>query len=283
MVKLHINQLILGSWCFGAEGFGHVHDEQSATVIQRAVDAGITTIDTAPAYGWGHAESLLGRVLKPIRERVSIISKCGLIKTGREVRHNLSPKQIMVEADETRHRLQSDYIDCYMPHWPDPDVSVEHTMEALLTLKSKDVIHRIGFSNHSWELLDRAEKIGGIDCVQCPYSLINKGQSEQIMIWAKQKSIEVQAYGLLEGGLICRHSEKGPGASKKDIRRRFYQWDDPEKIRFIQKEQIRLRETLGELSAPLIIEQSLLEAPIDRAVIGVRNKNQLEDFLETLI
>ena len=170
----------LGCWAFSGESVwdGYSEDRSIAT-IRQAIEAGITFFDVAPIYGHGQAEIVLGRALKGIdRDSVTIATKCGLVWDSRyRVRNDLSAASIRREIEDSLRRLETDYIDLYQMHWPDPATPVEETMEALLKLREEGKIRYIGASNFSTELSLRAMKVGPIASQQGLYNMMERNAS----------------------------------------------------------------------------------------------------------
>jgi len=170
----------LGCWAFSGESvWDGYSEEQSIATIRQAIDAGITFFDVAPIYGHGQAETVLGRALKGIdRGSVTIATKCGLVWDSQyRVKNDLSPASIRREIDDSLRRLQTEYIDLYQMHWPDPSTPVEETMEALLRLREEGKIRYIGASNFSMELSLAAMKVGPIASQQGLYNMLERNAS----------------------------------------------------------------------------------------------------------
>jgi aryl-alcohol dehydrogenase-like predicted oxidoreductase len=143
--------------------------------IETALDLGITTIDTAPAYGSGHAEELVGRVIKGKRDRVIVATKCGLDIANGFVR-DLTPAFLEQELENSLRRLGTDYIDLYQPHWPDPDTPVEYTMEALERFHAQGKIRAVASRTSAAEISEVLAFARGE--LQPPYSLLSRRRRE---------------------------------------------------------------------------------------------------------
>jgi aryl-alcohol dehydrogenase-like predicted oxidoreductase len=139
------------------------------------VDLGINLFDVAPVYGFGHAEEVLGKALKGRRQKVLIASKCGLLWDGqRNITNNLTAKSILWEIDNSLRRLNTDHIDIYQLHWPDPNTPIEETIEALHSIKEAGKIRYIGVSNFSVELTKQAMEIDTIVSYQGLYNMLER-------------------------------------------------------------------------------------------------------------
>ena len=130
--SLEVSVVGLGTWAIGGDFWGKVDDERSIATIQRAIDCGINLIDTAPAYGNGHAERVVGEAIKGRRDKVVIATKCGIVKEGGRVTRNLKPESIRKEVEASLTRLGVDVIDLYQIHWPDNSTPLEDTLNELV-------------------------------------------------------------------------------------------------------------------------------------------------------
>ena len=148
-VPIAASRIGLGTWAMGGVQWGGTDDDESVRTIHAAIDRGITVIDPAPAYGFGHSEEVVGRAIAELglRDRVVIATKLGLERHGDGVYRNSSRAQIFREIDESLARLKTDYVDLYQVHWPDPRTPYEETAEALLALQRAGKIRAIGVSN----------------------------------------------------------------------------------------------------------------------------------------
>jgi len=146
--------------------------------VETAIDKGINFFDVAPVYGLGNAESLLGKIVKNKRKDIIIASKCGLIWDEKNnVTNNLTSKSLNREIDESLKRLNTDYIDLYQIHWPDPNTNIKETISALEDIKKQGKILEIGVSNFSLDLLKEAMKFGNIKTFQGLYNMIERNAS----------------------------------------------------------------------------------------------------------
>ena len=167
---------VVGFGCWAAGGtsvWNGADDAMTIRAIQRAIDLGINFFDVAPVYGFGHAETMLGRALGRRREQVIIATKCGLRwDDAHAIVNNLRLESILREIDDSLRRLQTDYIDIYQMHWPDPATPIEESMQALGQLQAAGKIRHIGVSNFSRALADEARAYGAIVSHQGLYNLL---------------------------------------------------------------------------------------------------------------
>ena len=204
---LEVSVLALGTWALGAtvETWGPVDDRESIAAIHQALDCGVNLIDTAPIYGLGHSEEIIGKAIQGRRDEVIIATKCGLLfprGKDRPPKRCLAPDSIVRECDESLRRLRIDTIDLYLCHWPDPDTPLEATFEALDELRTQGKIRAIGVSNFSCEELRRVRALMRIDAVQPPFSMIHPRAAEDLLPYCQEYGIAVLAYSPLAKGLL---------------------------------------------------------------------------------
>ena len=157
--RLEVSCIGLGTWAMGGsiELWGHVDDRESIAAIHQALDCGINLIDTAPIYGLGHAEEIVGKAIQGRRDEVILATKCGLVfpRSERQVpTRDLSRARILRECRDSLRRLRTDVIDLYQCHWPDPETPIRETMDALVTLREQGKIRAIGLSNYGCERIE---------------------------------------------------------------------------------------------------------------------------------
>ena len=204
---LEISTLALGGWAFGAtlETWGPVDDNESIAAIQEALDCGITLIDTAPIYGLGHSEEIIGKALRGRRHEAILATKCGLtFPTSKKEppRRSLEPESIVRECEASLRRLGTDVIDLYQCHWHDPDTPIEATMSALVTLREQGKIRALGLSNFSGELLAEACACGPVHALQPPFSALQSRAAGDLIPYCLEHGIAVLPYSPLAKGLL---------------------------------------------------------------------------------
>ncbi len=215
---IEISTVGLGTWAIGGWMWGGTDEQQSTQAIHAALDQGVNLIDTAPAYGFGLSEQIVGRAIAGRREKVVLATKCGLIwdrKEGlfffhsdrygaasgpaeKEIYRCLRPASIRAELEASLRRLGTGYIDLYQTHWQDPTTPIAQTMETLVKLKEEGKIRAIGVSNAS---LDDLKAYGPIDADQERYSLLERAiQSGGSLDYCRQHQISILAYSPLDNG-----------------------------------------------------------------------------------
>ena len=220
---LRVSKLCLGTWGIGGAGWDNYSDESRMDAIKAALECGINFIDTAPAYNAGKAECYVGETLSKLKKRreVVISTKCGnKFVDGKYLRCG-SKESILKQCDESLKNLKTDYIDIYLVHWPDPDVELEETIDAVSTLKKEGKILHAGVSNFSKEQIEEAQKYCKIEAFQPQYSLADR-KDEKLIRWAHEQGLGIMTYGTLGGGILTGNYRKLRTFEQTDSRNRFY-------------------------------------------------------------
>lgn len=220
---LRVSKLCLGTWGIGGAGWDSYSDESRMDAIKAALECGINFIDTAPAYNAGKAECYVGETLSKLKKRreVVISTKCGnKFVDGKYLRCG-SKESILKQCDESLKNLKTDYIDIYLVHWPDPDVELEETIDAVSTLKKEGKILHAGVSNFSKEQIEEAQKYCKIEAFQPQYSLADR-KDEKLIRWAHEQGLGIMTYGTLDGGILTGNYRKLRTFEQTDSRNRFY-------------------------------------------------------------
>ena len=214
-------RIALGTWAIGGSSWGGTDDKQSIATVQSAIDRGITCIDTAPVYGCGHSEELVGKALKEggRRDKTIIATKCGLNwKPDGTVFRDASPARLAQEIDDSLRRLQTDHIDIYQLHWPDSTVPVEETAEALRKIRDSGKVRAIGVSNFNPEQIKAFEKVCPITTHQPPYNLFERGIEKDLLPTLIEQNIGTLTYGALCRGLLSGKIDRNRTFSGDDLR-----------------------------------------------------------------
>jgi len=197
----------LGTWALGGHvgTWGHVDDNESIAAIQQAIDCGVNLIDTAPIYGLGHSEEIVGKATSGRRDQVLLATKCGVLAPATEGElpaRSLAYDSVIEECEASLRRLSTDVIDLYQCHWPDPETPIRETMRAMTTLLKQGRIRAIGVSNFSCEQIAAAREFGPIHCVQPELSLLQTRATEDLIPYCREHGIAVIAYSPLCKGLL---------------------------------------------------------------------------------
>jgi aryl-alcohol dehydrogenase-like predicted oxidoreductase len=202
--SLKPSRIALGTWAIGGWMWGGTDEAEAIRTIQEAVDSGITLIDTAPVYGFGRSEEIVGKALAEggRRNHVLIATKVGLDwKDGRPFR-NASKARIQKEIEDSLRRLRTDVIDIYQVHWPDPNTPIEETAAAMADLQRAGKIRLIGVSNFSPAQIEAFGKVAPVRIVQSPYNLFERAIEDDVLPYSRRKNMVALAYGPLCRGLL---------------------------------------------------------------------------------
>lgn len=219
--ELEISRVVFGAWAIGGWFWGGSDDDQAVEAIHAALEAGVNAVDTAPMYGCGHSERVVGRALAGRRDEVVLMTKVGLRWDDRRGAHffdttgpsgeplqvyrNLRPDSVKLEVERSLERLQVDHIDLIQCHWPDPSTPVEETMGALKELVAAGKVRAVGVSNFDAALLERSRAALAplpLASNQPPYSLLTRGIEADVLPWSRRAGIGTIVYSPMERGLL---------------------------------------------------------------------------------
>ena len=219
---IKISQIAVGTWGVGGQGWGGSDRDQCVKAMRAMYDEGVNLIDTAPVYGMGLAEEIVGEAFKDVRDQVIIATKCGLkIGGGGGPKRISDREEVFGGCEASLKRLGMDYIDVLFIHWPDPNTPLKDTMEAMNDLKKEGKIRHIGLSNHSIKMIEEAKKYADIACIQPPFSMVDQSAKE-IMLWAAKNNILSMTYGSLGAGILSGKIREVTSFGERDVRGSFY-------------------------------------------------------------
>ncbi len=276
-----------GSWAVGgsgwAAGWGPQDDEESVGAIRRALELGINWIDTAAVYGLGHSEEVVVRALKgvPEGERPYVFTKCSMIwDENGEIGHNLKADSVKRECEESLRRLNTDVIDLYQIHWPNPDEEIEEGWQAMAELKEEGKVRHIGVSNFDVSQMKRAQAIASIDSLQPPYSMLDRGIEDEILPYCREQNIAVIIYSPMKSGLLTGKMTKKRAESlpEDDWRSRARAFNEPQLSKNLGLVDL-LREIGGRHDASpaeVAIAWTLLHPAVTAAIVGARRPDQVD-------
>lgn len=293
---IEVPVIIFGAWAIGGWYWGGADDKDSIAAIEKALDLGMSCFDTAPVYGFGRSERILGRALKGKRKNAIIATKCGLrwdsdkgelfsetIDTSgnaRRIHTNLSKDSIIRECEQSLKNLETDYIDLYQCHWPDKTTPLGETMAALLRLREQGKIRAIGVSNFIPDMNKECVKFGDIASDQPKYSLLAREIEKDVLPFCIENKIGVTSYGPLEQGLLTGNVTMDRKFREDDLREKLQVWFKPanrrrvlsvlNKIKPIAE---RYRATLAQLAINWVIGQP----GITSSIVGARNPEQVAE------
>jgi aryl-alcohol dehydrogenase-like predicted oxidoreductase len=291
---LQVSRVIFGAWAIGGWMWGGTDDEQAVEAIRRGIDCGITTIDTAPVYGFGRSERVVGEAIRGRRDRVQIATKCGL-RWDREdgvghftaevdgktytVCRNLKKDALLEEIDQTLKRLGVDYVDLYQCHWPDPSTPIAETMEALNRIREEGKARAIGVSNFSPQMIAECLRHGPVVSDQPPYDMLRRDIEAELLPYCAENGVGVIVYSPLHQGLLTGAVTVDRTFAEGD-QRRDKAWFRPKDRRRVLDflDKVRpIAERHGRTLAQAAVNWCLCQRGISAAIVGARRAEQAEE------
>ena len=282
---LDLTTIGLGTWAIGgadwAFGWGAQDDSEAIAAVLEGVDLGINWIDTAPVYGDGHSESLVGRALAQLTgDRPMIATKFGRVVQGDgTIKAVLDRASIRKECEASLRRLGVEVIDLYQMHWPDPDDQIEEAWSAMVELRDEGKVRHIGVSNCSVPQLKRLQAIHPVTSLQPPYNLIVRGIEAETLDYCSANRIGIVCYSPMCKGLLTGKftAERAANLSGDDHRSRDPKFAEPQLS--VHLELVRgltqIAESLGCTAATLAIAWTLRRQEVTSAIVGARRPEQI--------
>lgn len=261
----------IGTWALGGDYWGHQEHSDSLKMIHKALREGFTLFDTAPVYGKGKSEQLLGQQLKKVREEVTITTKC-FLKPIAEFEKSLIT---------SLKRLNTDYIDNFFIHWPSSQIDTRPAVELLESYREKGIIKRIGVSNFNISQLKTAQEVGSIDIAQNAFNFFWT-KDRPYFNYCKENKIETQAYSVLAQGLLTGKFTNETPYPEHDYRKKMSLFDSNNinKIYLYINKLNEIAQKEGISLYILILKWTLKEPSLDTLIIGCRNRKQVEALLK---
>jgi aryl-alcohol dehydrogenase-like predicted oxidoreductase len=277
---LEVSRVAIGTWAIGGWMWGGTDEEESIATIRAGVEHGINVIDTAPVYGFGRSEEIVGKAIAQgnLRSRVLIATKTGLEWDGGNVVRNASRARIMREVEDSLRRLRTDRIDIYQVHWPDPLVTIEETAEAMYTLFEQGKIRAIGVSNFSVPQMERFRRVAPLHVLQPPYNLFERGIETDILPYCRKNKIATFGYGALCRGLLSGGMRPNSIFTGDDLRRTDPKFQQPRFAQYlaaVEKLDRLAQERYGKRVIHLAVRW-MLDQGITTALWGARHPGQLQ-------
>jgi aryl-alcohol dehydrogenase-like predicted oxidoreductase len=275
----------MGGWMWGG-----IDEGEAVRAIHASLDAGINLIDTAPAYGLGFSETLVGKAIAGRRQQAVIATKCGLVwhtrqgnfffeEMGKPVHRFLGADSLRHEVEQSLRRLQTDHIDLYQTHWQDPSTPIEETMGTLLALKQEGKIRAIGVSNAPVADMQEYQKVGPLDTDQEKYSMLDRGPEAELLPFLRQHNIAFLAYSPLALGLLT--GKIGP---ERQFRGDDLRQNNP---RFRASARAEVQKMLKEIEpiarnhdltmTQLVLTWTLTVPGMTHVLVGARNREQVKE------
>jgi aryl-alcohol dehydrogenase-like predicted oxidoreductase len=277
--SLQVSRVALGTWAIGGWMWGGTDEVESIKTIQSAIEHGITVIDTAPAYGFGRSEEIVGQALSEarLRSQVVISTKVGLEWEAERVFRNSSRARILREVKDSLRRLRTDYIDVYQVHWPDPLVTIEETAETMRELFEQGTIRAIGVSNFSVQQMDRFRRIAPLHVLQPPFNLLERDIEANILPYCRKNNIATFGYGALCRGLLSGRMRTDSKFDGDDLRRTDPKFQRPRFAQYlaaVEKLDRLAQQRFGKRIIHLAVRW-ILDQGVTTALWGARNPSQL--------
>jgi len=284
-----------GAWAIGGWRWGGTDDTAAVKAIRRALDMGMTCIDTAAVYGMGHSETVVGKAIAGRRDEVVIATKCGLrwdcddgvfamdtIDTdGKPARlyHNLRPDSIKYEVDQSLRRLGIDRIDLYQCHWPDSSTPLDETMGAMTELQQEGKIRCIGVSNFSVDLLQESMSTAPISSVQSRYNALDRNIEQDLIPFCREHGIGVLTYSSIAQGLLSGKVPVDRVFPETDLRSKKPWFSTENRVRVLDMlARIQpIADNHGATLAQVAIQWVLSQPGVTTALVGARNEKQVEE------
>jgi aryl-alcohol dehydrogenase-like predicted oxidoreductase len=268
-----------GAWAAGKAGWGNVDEQEIMKAIQTAYDHGVNFFDTAPFYGFGESERILGKALKPVRDKVIIATKFGLVwnEKGDFVK-DASRKNILREIDQSLKNLNTDYIDLYQVHWPDDQTPIEETMETLNELVEKGKVRYIGVSNFSVEQMEEARKYANVVSLQSLYNLLQRDVEKAEYPYTEKNGMGFIPYSPLAQGLLTGKFTPPITLSSNDVRRQFNPLFQEGRFEENLKKVEKIRtvaERYNKPTAQVAVNWLLAKPAVTTVITGAKNKEQI--------
>jgi aryl-alcohol dehydrogenase-like predicted oxidoreductase len=266
--------------------WGGTDEAESIRTIHAALDQGINLIDTAPIYGEGRSEEIVGKAVRQYgqRNKVLLATKVGIDWTTGRIERNSTRQRILQEFDGSLRRLQTDYLDIYQVHWPDPLVPIEETAATLRELYEQGKIRAIGVSNHSPEQMARFEPVAPLHTIQPPYNLFEREIERDILPYALGHGITTLTYGALCRGLLSGAMRADRQFSNDDMRKTTDpKFQSPHFAGYLDasnKLDAYAREKFGKRVIHLAVRWLLDQPGVGIALWGARRPEQLAPINE---
>src|SRR6266566_3054892 len=286
--NLKSSRIGLGTWAIGGWMWGGTDEKEAIRTIHAALDQGINLIDTAPIYGYGRSEAIVGEAVRQYgrRESVIIATKVGIDWTNGRIERNSTRERILKEFQDSLRRLQTDYIDIYQVHWPDPLVPIEETAATLGELYKQGKIRAIGVSNYSPEEMDRFRAIAPLHTIQPPYNLFEREIEQDVLPYAVDRGITTLTYGALCRGLLSGAMQADRQFASGDMRKttdpKFQPAHFAEYLDAASKLDAFARENYGKRVIHLAVRWLLDQPGVGVALWGARHPEQLAAIREVI-
>ena len=287
---LAVSVIGFGSWPMsGGERYGAIEDTEAIRAIHRALDAGVNCVDTAPAYGFGHAEEVVGQALHGRRERVILVTKCGLAwdPGNPAIRRDTAPASLKRGVDISLRRLGTDVIDVYLIHWPNSETPVEEAFAAMDDIVRAGKVRFVGVSNFTVAQMEACMRVRRIDVVQVGYHLFDRRMEREVFPYCARHGIGVMGYGPLGHGLLTGTFTAETRFAEPDWRAKgvafgqpiFTAENLPRNVAVVERLRREVAEPLGVPMSQLALAWVLRNPVVSTALVGARTPAEVNDNL----
>ena len=275
----------IGTWVMGGWMWGGTDDTQSLRTLREAFEGGLNFIDTAPVYGFGRAEEVVGKAIREHgqRENITLATKVGLEWNNGKITRNSSPARIRQEIEDSLQRLQTSYIDVYIIHWPDLQRPLQEAAETMHSLLEEGKIRSIGVSNFSTEQMNIFRQYAPLHMIQPPYNLFERAAERDILPTARDNDIKSMTYGAICRGLLSGKMKPDSQFEGDDLRRKDPKFRAPRYHQYLAavEELDQLARQHGKRVIHLAVRW-ILDNGVETALWGVRKPEQLQALHEAM-
>lgn len=292
---VYVTPVTYGAWAIGGWMWGGADEKDAIEALETSLDLGMSSIDTAPVYGFGKSEELVGKAIQGKRDKVEILTKYGLKWDDRrgefyfETVHNDGNKvklhkyagreSVMNECEDSLRRLKTDYIDLYQIHWADPTTPVEETMEAVERLIEQGKVRAAGVCNYDSALTKRASENILLASDQVPYSMVNRDIENDLVPWCIEHNVAILAYSPLQRGLLTGKITPDYEFGKGDHRPKtpYFKTGNIRKVNGLLEDIKPIADSKDATLSQLVLAWTIAQPGITVALAGARNRKQVED------
>jgi aryl-alcohol dehydrogenase-like predicted oxidoreductase len=287
---LEITPIGIGAWAMGggdwAFSWGRQEDDKSMAAIHTALDAGVNWIDTAPVYGLGHSEEVVGQALAGRAHRPYIFTKCSLVwNDQRQIGHSLKAASVRRELEASLRRLRVDAMDLYQIHWPDPDPEIEEGWQTLAQFQKEGKVRYIGVSNFNVAQMKRIERIAPITSLQPNYNIVTRDIEKDLLPFCRERHIGVIVYSPMKSGLLTGKMTRERIASlpPDDFRPRTASFQEPLLSRNLGVVEVLrgIGERHGRTPGEIAIAWTLRDPVVTAAIVGMRSAEQAKQIVRS--
>ena len=288
---LALTAIGVGAWAIGGGGWafawGAQDDADSVAAIQAMVRQGVNWIDTAPVYGFGHSEEVVGRAIKELPDKPYLFTKCARRWNDQgEIVKVIKRESVMEECENSLRRLGVDVIDLYQMHWPEPDADIEEGWGAMAELQKQGKVRWIGVSNYSVAQLKRAAAIAPITSLQPPYSMVSPEIATEVLPYCLNHGIGTLVYSPMKAGLLtgAMTKERAENLPEDDWRRRNPAFQEPNLTRNLDLVELLrgIAHRHGRTPGEVAVAWTLRNPAVTAAIVGVRSAKQVDGVIGAL-